>query len=309
MMTLDLLQKLEERMCPVCGSGPDKAISFLKQSVDPAKLDAFSYASRKTPEYMSFNLVTCRDCQTVYASPAPPSQAVSQAYHEADYDSSDEAVLAASTYGDALARDLAGLADKGDALEIGTGTGVFLSVLQAAGFARVTGVEPSPKAIAAADPAIRPHIREGIFVEADFAPESFDLICCFMTLEHVPDPRPLVEACSRLLRAGGLLALVTHDYKAPVNRILGRRSPIIDVEHLQIFCPESLERLVSGSKLDIVRIESFANRYALRYWLRLMPLPRGLKAQLGRLFSATGVERQLISLRVGNLLTVARKPR
>ncbi|MDB5649227.1 MAG: class SAM-dependent methyltransferase, partial [Hyphomicrobiales bacterium] len=224
MTSLDLLQKLEARVCPVCGSGPDKATLFLKQSVDAARLDAFSYASRKTPEYMSFNLVTCRECQTIYASPAPPPQAVAQAYHEADYDSSEEAVLAARTYATALARDLATLSARGDALEIGTGTGVFLSELKAAGFARVTGVEPSPKAIAAADPAIRPNIREGIFVEQDFAPESFDLICCFMTLEHVPDPRPMVEACARLLRSGGLLAMVTHDYKGPVNRLLGRRS-------------------------------------------------------------------------------------
>ncbi|MDB5649373.1 MAG: class SAM-dependent methyltransferase, partial [Hyphomicrobiales bacterium] len=76
-----------------------------------------------------------------------------------------------------------------------------------------------------------------------------------------------------------------------------------------IFCPESLDRLIRDAGLDVVRIESFANRYALRYWMRLMPLPLGLKSQLARLFAATGLDRKLVSLPVGNLLSVARKAR
>ena len=35
----------------------------------------------------------------------------------------------------------------------------------------------------------RAWIREGVFEDQDFAAESFDLICCFMTMEHVLDPK------------------------------------------------------------------------------------------------------------------------
>src|SRR5207245_2817162 len=90
---------------------------------------------------------------------------------------------------------------------------------------------------------IRPTLREGVFVEGDFEPGSFDLICCFQTMEHVSAPRALAESCWRLLRPGGLLSLVTHDYRAPINRLLGRRSPIIDVAHLQLYCRSSLTEL------------------------------------------------------------------
>ena len=221
--------------------------------------------------------------------------------------SADEAALAAQTYSTALAPILAALPSRNDALEIGTGTGAFLSALRQLGFANVAGIEPSRAAIDAADRAVRPFIREGVFVETDFVPESFDLICCFMTLEHVFDPKRLVEGCSRLLREGGILALVTHDYRAPINRLLGRFSPIIDIEHLQIFCQTSLECLLTCASLRVVEIESLTNSYPLSYWLRLAPLPAVVKALVMRTLSAIGADKTKISFNVGNLLSVGLK--
>src|SRR5205085_12443626 len=129
-------------------------------------------------------------------------------------------------------------------------------------------------AMYAAPALIRPFIHEGIFAEEELAAESFDLVCCFQTLEHVSAPKALTEACIRLLRPGGVLALVVHDYAAPINRLLGRRSPIIDIEHLQLFCRSSIDKLLASSGFETVEITPLVNRYPLRYWLRLAPLPR-----------------------------------
>lgn len=304
---MTIFDRLESRRCPVCGAGVGNAVTFLKQSFDRTRLSDFTYASRKMPEFMSFELVTCGSCETVYASSAPPPQALARAYHEAQYDSAEEAKLAAAAYEKALSPYLATLPSFRRALEIGTGTGVFLSVLKRAGFAEVIGVEPSRAAIDAADPQVRSFIREGIFVENDFEAESLDLICCFQTLEHVPEPRQLVESCARLLRKGGLLAIVVHDYRAPINRALGRRSPIIDIEHLQLFCRPSLNRLLSTAGLEIVCIHSISNHYPLRYWLRLAPLPAGLKSAAIRALSACGAAEIRIKVNVGNLISIGRK--
>jgi SAM-dependent methyltransferase len=104
--------------------------------------------------------------------------------------------------------------------------------VQREGFSELVGVEPSTAAIAAAPENRRQWIREGIFREADFSPSSFDLICCFMTMEHVPDPKVISDAAFRLLKPGGAFVTVTHDYRATVNRVLGKRSPIIDIDHM-----------------------------------------------------------------------------
>jgi SAM-dependent methyltransferase len=304
---MNVFARMEARSCPVCGAGPNRAAVFLEASFDPARLTASSFASRKTPEFMSYRLLRCMDCETVYAAAAPPAEMLARVYAVADYDSGDEAALAADTYAAALAPAIAALPRRGRVLDIGTGTGVLLERLLDAGFAEAVGVEPSAAAIAGAAVAVRGLIREGVFVEADFEPESFDLICCFQTLEHVPDPRALVRSCARLLRPGGALALVTHDYAAPLNRLLGRRSPIIDIEHLQLFCRPSLDWLLHDAGLPPWEIRVLVNRYPLRYWLRLTPLPGALKRSVAGLLSFARLDQVRLKANVGNVLAIGRK--
>jgi SAM-dependent methyltransferase len=304
---MTVLDTLVTRDCPVCGAPASKATLFLEASYYPARLTGASFASRKTPEFMSYRLLRCTDCATVYAAAAPPASLLAHAYAEADYDSSEEASLAADTYIAALAPAITALPRRIRVLEIGTGTGVLLERLLQAGFSEAVGIEPSRAAIAAAPASVRAMIREGVFVESDFEPASFDLICCFQTLEHVADPRALTRACARLLAPGGALAFVTHDYAAPLNRVLGRRSPIIDIEHLQLFCTSSLDRLLRDARLLPGDMRPLVNRYPLRYWLRLTPLPGGLKRAVAGMLGLAGLDRVRVAVNVGNLLAIGCK--
>jgi SAM-dependent methyltransferase len=303
-----LLQAMRQRDCPVCGASAAVARPFMARSFDASRLTASSFASRKVPEFMSYTLVKCRDCSTVFASEAPAAGALQTAYHEAAYDSATEAAFAAAAYRAALAPYLDRLPGRGVALEIGTGSGVFLGHLRALGFREQVGIEPSPAAIAAAGDAVRPCIREGAFRGDERPPGSVSLICCFQTLEHVADPLGLAQAALAMLEPGGMLALITHDYTAPVNRMLGRRSPIIDIEHLQLFCPAALRHLAGAAGFGAVDLAPVQNVYPLRYWLSLLPLPGGIKRATMAGAKAARVDQIPIRLNVGNLLTVAQKP-
>lgn len=296
------------RSCPVCGTPPSSAKLFLKENIDKQKMSAFSFASRKLPEFMCHQLVQCRSCDLVYADQPPDQSVLAQAYHESDFDSADEADDAAEAYLKVVRPILSRLPRKGAALEIGTGTGIFLDKLHAEGFAELVGVEPSVAAIAAAPAHRKPWIRQGIFREEDFNPESFDLICCFMTMEHVRDPELITKAALSLLRPGGAVALVTHDYRSPVNRVLGKRSPIIDIEHMQLFSKASIRHLLEGSGFEHVQVDSFRNRYALRYWTRLLPLPLRGKQALSAGMQAAGLADLKLSFNVGNMISCGFRP-
>ncbi|QCP50763.1 class I SAM-dependent methyltransferase [Trinickia violacea] len=303
---MQLLERAQ-RNCPVCGSSPDRAKIFFDEHIDSSKLNEFSFASRKEPEYLCYQMVQCSSCDLVYVDRPPSQQALAEVYHAADYDSSEEADDAASAYARVIRPALRQL-KLGRALEIGTGTGVFLDKLKQLGFETVAGIEPSTAAIAAAPAHRHDWIREGIFVEGDYEPESFDLICCFMTLEHVREPAEITRSVMRLLRPGGAFVTVTHDYRSIVNRLMGRRSPIIDIEHMQLFSARSIAALFDRNGYTNVQVKPFVNRYSLRYWTRLAPLPSGIKSFAQQTIATLGIAGIKIPMNVGNTVALGFKP-
>ena len=101
---------------------------------------------------------------------------------------------------------------------------------------------------------------------------------------------------------------MTHDYEAWLNRLLGRRSPIIDIEHLQLFCPQAMRSFLAGVGFTGIEIIPIRNVYRVQYWLRLLPIPTALKGALNTVTRMTGLSALRLGARVGNILTVGRKP-
>lgn len=254
---------------------------------------------------MHHRLLLCASCELLYSSPVPESESLVEAYQSAAYDSAPEARLAARTYAGLLKPVLERLPDRVGALDIGAGDGAFLKELLDLGFTDVTGVEPSEAPIAAAEEAVRPLLRHAPFQAEDFQGRKFRLITCFQTLEHVPDPFRLCSDAWDLLKDGGVMLCVVHNRKAVSARLLGRRSPIYDIEHLQLFSRGSIRRLLEASGFCDVRTLWVVNRYPISYWLRLAPLPSLLKKTLIAASLSVGLGRVPIALPAGNLAAIA----
>ena len=292
------------RACPVCNAGQDKAELFLAQNIDESRIVGSSFASRKVPEYMNHGMVRCTACDLVYVDQPPSQDELAESYHAADYDSAEEAEHAADAYISAIAPVLEKLTGRrGAALEIGTGTAAFLERLRDARFDELVGIEPSIAAIEAAPAHRKGWIREGIFEADMYPPNSFDLIACFMTLEHVQDPGALVAAAHKMLRPGGVFVAVTHDYRGWVNRLLGKRSPIIDIEHMQLFSAQSSKQLLALRGYGEVDARRFRNAYRPSYWLRLVPIPGALKAAAIKTMAALPFDRIRVPFNVGNTVS------
>jgi SAM-dependent methyltransferase len=296
-----------ERPCPVCGAPASAAKLFIEENIDSSRISDFTFASRKQPEYMCHRLVQCPSCDLVYVPQPPAQDELAAEYHRAAYDSSEEGNDAANSYLKAIEPIIAQLSQRHSALEIGTGTGVFLESLRSVGFENLVGIEPSESAIAAAPESRRAWIREGIFNAADFESASFDLICCFMTMEHVADPGYIAHSALRLLKPGGAFVTVTHDYRSWVNKLLGKKSPIIDIEHMQLFSERSITELFRINNFKRINVRRFSNSYALRYWVRLAPVPGKIKAALLSLLEGTGVAKSKLSFNVGNSIAAGFK--
>ncbi len=258
---------------------------------------------------MCLRLVRCQGCDLVYAPNPPSTEFLESAYSAASYDSQVEAQAASKSYAYALKPYISHLSQqRGAAVDVGAGNGALLPWLLQQGFKPVIGIEPSLAAIKTALPEITPLIQCGMFSETMLNNVHPSLICSFMTLEHISDPKVFAKSAFKALRSGGMIAIVVHNWRAPLNRLLGLRSPIIDVEHLQLFSHNSIDSLLKQAGFEDVQYTSIVNTYPLDYWLKLSPIPTNFKQVLEIFIKRLSLDKMPLSMAVGNVLAVGIKP-
>lgn len=290
------------RNCPICETNQKDALIYLNENIDLQNVSSSSFSSRKEPEFMCYKLIKCKKCLVVYTPKIIDQEKLYDAYHNATYDSADEANDAAKTYLKILVPIINKLKEKERVLDIGAGSGDLLQILSDVGFTDLKGIEPSLAAIEAAPSHRKVWIQLGLFNQDEFEENHFDLICCFMTMEHVYNPADIALSAKKLLRSGGAFVIVTHDYSSIVNRLLGKKSPIIDIEHLQLFSKKSIQTLYKRYEFNNVSIKSFSNSYKIKYWIRLLPLSVIVKKILISVSDLPLIRSIKIRCNVGNLI-------
>jgi len=295
-----------DRPCPLCGSS-DQSRVIAESNIDMEKLDQFAFASRKLPEYMHPRLIECPTCSLLYGSPVLSPETLAGAYRDAAFDSGKEAEYASVTYSREIEKIIGQLPDLKEALDIGTGDGAFLKQLLRIGFLEPMGVEPSEAPYNAATPDIQRRIRFGLFRPEKYRSEEFSLVTCFQTMEHLWDPLEMARSVMPLLKRGGAFVIVVHNRHALSARALGFKSPIFDLEHLQLFSPETARQLLERAGYARVHVAPLWNRYPISYWTRLLPFPSRVKNALLSLEQSSRLGKVLVSLPAGNLICIGFK--
>ena len=139
---------------------------------------------------------------------------------------------------------------KGKILDIGAGTGEFLSVAQQDGW-QTTGVEPSDKAKQIA-------VNKGVsFVEAiaQLEDRSFDVITMWHVLEHVPDLDHQIKELKRLLKPTGSLIIAVPNFKSFDAQHYGKFWAAYDVPiHFWHFSKTAIQKLFQKEQMELVKI-------------------------------------------------------
>lgn len=255
-------------------------------------------------------LKKCKTCDILYAISIPDENSIEEEYKNADFDSSSVAKMASQTYGNYLKKYMnqnPGSIRTKYAMDIGTGEGSFLKELKDIGFEKVVGVEPSIAPIKCADSNIRPLIMNTAFRSDDFAKESFDLITFFQTIEHVFDPVKTINGFHELLNSQGVVFIIAHDFNAVSAKILKTKSPIFDIEHLQLFSKKGLYKFLMKSGFEDIFVFGIKNRYPLAYIARLFPFPQKIKKPLVHFLENSQFGNLKINLYMGNIAAFARK--
>ena len=140
--------------------------------------------------------------------------------------------------------------NKGRILDIGAGTGDFLSVAKKDGWQTI-GVEPSTKAKSIA-------INKGVsFVESttELENNSFDVISMWHVLEHVPDLNKQIKELKRLLKPTGTLIVAVPNFKSFDAKQYGKFWAAYDVPiHFWHFSKTAIKLLFEKEKMKLEKV-------------------------------------------------------
>jgi 2-polyprenyl-3-methyl-5-hydroxy-6-metoxy-1,4-benzoquinol methylase len=156
--------------------------------------------------------------------------------------------------GGSAAAALARMVEPGQrVLELGTGPGTVTRILHDKG-CKVTGVEMEPETLATCAPfcerTLLANLEDPLWWEP-LGNEKFDIVICADVLEHLRDPRPLLEILPSFLNEGGcaLMSLPNASHLTIVASLLGGRFPyqkngLLDNTHLKFYGREDLDALL-----------------------------------------------------------------
>ena len=140
----------------------------------------------------------------------------------------------------------------GRLLEVGPARGDFLAEAGRAGFAPL-GVEPEPSTAEEARQRSGADVLVGWVEEVELPPASFDVVCLWHVLEHIPGPRPVLEALLRSLKPGGRFFCEVPNAGSLMARREGDRWDYLDPEHhVGFFDPHTLRGALTSTGYDDV---------------------------------------------------------
>jgi SAM-dependent methyltransferase len=217
-----------------------------------------------------FDLVRCRDCGLVRTDPRPSVGSIAEFYPPSYVSFAAEVPSTSAWY--AVLRSVVRLpyvlrygsadpwfrpSDTNRLLDVGCGTGVYLQAMGNLGWS-VRGVEPD--AAAAARAAERLGVQpDRIFVgrveDADFPPETFDLVTMAHVLEHLHHPRGVLERIRRWLRPGGMIRLWLPNFESIESRVFRKLWFGLDVpRHLYHFGPHTIRATLETVGFSVERV-------------------------------------------------------
>jgi len=140
-----------------------------------------------------------------------------------------------------LAGLISGCRKQGKVLEIGSGFGLFASILNRKGDYRFTFVDPN----------IGPRYKEGLKFKwiktslSDFrTDEKYDLIILFDVIEHFDQPISGLRKINLLLKDDGYLIIQTPNYESLMAKLCPRWSWWMVEDHKYLFSPLSIRKIL-----------------------------------------------------------------
>ncbi len=229
-------------VCPACGSGSQQPAFLAKDPLGPD----------------SFQLVRCNGCGLVFVQPILTPEHIEAYYAKGYYGRRHPALK--DFFMNLRVRHVGAPTGSRRLLDIGCGAGDFLLACRQRGWIGV-GIEQ------AGAPVMQQQGELGITVVPpermhELVEGSFEVVTIWHVLEHLPEPRAVLEGVRRLLAPNGRLVVEVPNFGSWQARLGGADWFHIDVpRHLLHFDRRALEGLLTRAGFDVERRQTFSLEY------------------------------------------------
>jgi SAM-dependent methyltransferase len=224
-----------------------------------------------------FQAFRCDSCGTIFIYPDPTPAETSSIYDKGyfcgggscggytDYDEDKKAMEATFRKILSILREQNG--GPGSLLDVGAATGYFVALAREAGW-DAEGIEISGYAVAVAQAKNIPVVQGTLL---SFAPlRTFDVITLWDVFEHLTQPQQHLQAVLRLLKPGGIFALITPKADAAWARMAGARwHLLIPPEHVTCYSTTGIRRILAANGFQVFAIAAVAKRFSIPYVLHI----------------------------------------
>ncbi|HET9813019.1 MAG TPA: class I SAM-dependent methyltransferase [Sphingomicrobium sp.] len=295
------------RSCPGCGSTISKPEASSDRAAETLTLDGLRpYWRGLFQEKIFFTYERCAGCGLLYAPRFFDGAQLTDLYSamEPNMDSvSTEAIEATQRVYFQEAMD--GLESTGGYLEIGPDVGYIVGhASRTAQFDHFYLFEPNRAVHAelAATTGGKPHSISADMTDLSGVPdESVALAMMVHVLDHLLDPRAMLEQIRRKLKKDGRLVIVTHNERSMLRTVMGKRWPPFCLQHPEIYNPESIATLLRSAGFGSAEVRRSKNYFPISFMVRQAAHSFGVK--LGRM----PLPGTVLGLRLGNIITFAQR--
>ena len=216
----------------------------------------------------TYHFYRCPICGTWFLNPMPSEAQFLKAYDEAYYGEGDKKFnpvveKVVDWFRKQNAKKLANLfGGKGTVLDIGCGNGNLLHYLGLAGAFDLHGIEPDGKS-ADRTANFREIILKRGFLEQDtYLENTFDGITLIHVLEHLPNPREVIEIIASILKPSGHLVIEIPNVRSWQAKIFKSKWLHFDPpRHLNMFEPNQLIKILSDKGFQLQSESYFSPQY------------------------------------------------
>jgi len=146
----------------------------------------------------------------------------------------------------------------GKLLDVGCSMGFMLRRFQELGWESY-GMDVSSYATEYARNELKLNVSTGTIDKLDFPDNYFDLVTIVLTIEHMPDPRSVLQKLHKLMNKDSIIIVATHDFDGLWPRLARSKWQHLFVpEHLFFFTKSTLKRLLEETGFNIVKITETA---------------------------------------------------